>query len=207
MVNVAWRYQAITWTLVDLSPVKSCGIHLRAVSQKMLKISNRKTSQNITQWKLQPHLLGTNDIKRQWGKWCVNTMNFMLYQLQFVKRYWNQIYLTFINSLAPGKFEWNFRYVIFKWILVSNGWGISFEIVLIWMSLDFTDDQSTLVQVMAWCRQAISHYLNQCWPRSPTPYGVTRPQWVKLKGELLTLTLEYKDPCLKVTSKDCPFTV
>ena len=29
---------------------------------------------------------------------------------------------------------------------------------------------------MAWCRQATSHYLNQCWPRSPTPYGVTRPQ-------------------------------
>ena len=32
---------------------------------------------------------------------------------------------------------------------------------------------------MAWCRQARSHYLNQCWRRSPTPYGVTRPQWVK----------------------------
>ena len=41
-----------------------------------------------------------------------------------------------------------------------------------------TVDKSTLVQVMAWCRQATSHYLNQCWPRSPTPYGVTRPQWV-----------------------------
>ena len=31
------------------------------------------------------------------------------------------------------------------------------------------DDKSTLVQVMAWCRQAPSHYLNQCWPRSPKP--------------------------------------
>ena len=48
-----------------------------------------------------------------------------------------------------------------------------------WMSLDFTDDQSTLVQVMAWCHQATSHYLNHCWPRSPTPYVITRPQWVK----------------------------
>ena len=43
--------------------------------------------------------------------------------------------LTKINSLATGKFEWNFRYVIFKWILVIDGWGISGEIVLIWMSL------------------------------------------------------------------------
>ena len=31
---------------------------------------------------------------------------------------------------------------------------------------------------MAWCRQATSHYLSQCWPRSVSPYGVTRPQWV-----------------------------
>ena len=45
----------------------------------------------------------------------------------------------YINSLAPGKFEWNFRYVIFKWISVIDC-GISCEIVLKWMSLDVTDD-------------------------------------------------------------------
>ena len=48
------------------------------------------------------------------------------------------------------------------------------------MSLDLTDDKSTLVQVMAWCRQATSHYLSQCWPRFMSPYGVTRPQGVDL---------------------------
>ena len=42
-----------------------------------------------------------------------------------------------------------------------------------------------LVQVMAWCRQATSHYLSQCWPRSlsygvTSHNGVTRPQWVKI---------------------------
>ena len=84
-----------------------------------------------------------------------------------------------INSLAPGKFKWNFRYVIFKWILVIDVWGISYEIALRWMPQDLTDHKSTLVQVMAWCHQARSHYLNQCWPRCPMPYGVTRPQWVK----------------------------
>ena len=31
---------------------------------------------------------------------------------------------------------------------------------------------------MAWCGQATSHYLSQCWPRSMSPNGVTRPQWV-----------------------------
>ena len=84
------------------------------------------------------------------------------------------------NSLAPGKFKWNFRQVIFKQILVNDGRGFSCEIALIWMSLDYMDDQSTLVQVMAWCREATSHYLSKCWPRSLSPYGVTRPQWVKI---------------------------
>ena len=59
-----------------------------------------------------------------------------------------------------------------------DGWGISCDIALRWMSLDLTDDESILVQVMAWCRQATSHYLSQCWPRYLSPYGVTRPQWV-----------------------------
>ena len=32
---VAWRHQAVTWTNVDLSPVRSSGIHLIAISQKI----------------------------------------------------------------------------------------------------------------------------------------------------------------------------
>ena len=43
----------------------------------------------------------------------------------------------------------------------------------------FLMSQFWLVQVMAWCRQAPSHYLIQCWFRVMPPYGVTRPQWVK----------------------------
>ena len=38
------------------------------------------------------------------------------------------------------------------------------------------DEKSSLVQIMAWCRQATSQFLNQCWPSSMLPYGVTRPQ-------------------------------
>ena len=84
------------------------------------------------------------------------------------------------NSLAAGRFQFNFRYVIFKLTLVNGGWGTSYEIALRWMPKDLTDDKSTLVQVMAWCRQATSHYLSQCWPRSMLPNGVTKPQWVKM---------------------------
>ena len=70
------------------------------------------------------------------------------------------------SRAIPWEFEWNFIYVISIWILRIDGWGISCEIALIWMSLDFTDDQSTLVQVMAWCHQATSHFFKQCLPRS-----------------------------------------
>ena len=83
-----------------------------------------------------------------------------------------------INSLVLGRFEINFRQVIFQLKLVIDGCGISCEIVLRWKSMELPDDKSALVQVKAWCRQATSHYLSQCWPRSILPYGVTRPQWV-----------------------------
>ena len=85
---------------------------------------------------------------------------------------------SIVNSLAPGKFQFNFRKIIFKLTLVNGDWGISCEISLRWMPQDLTDDKSTLVQVMAWCCQATSHYLSQCWPRSMLPLGVTRPQSV-----------------------------
>ena len=89
--------------------------------------------------------------------------------------YW---YFWAINSLALGRFKVNFKWVIFKLTLVVNGWGISCDTALIWTSLDHTYNKSAFVQVMAWCRQATSHYLSQCWPRSLSPYGITRPQWV-----------------------------
>ena len=84
-----------------------------------------------------------------------------------------------VNSLAPGGFHWKFKWVTFKLNLVIDGWGISCDFTLVWLSQDLTDDKSTLALIMAWCRQATSHYLSQRWLRSTSPYGVTRPQWVK----------------------------
>ena len=39
------------------------------------------------------------------------------------------------------------------------------------MVQDSTHAKLILVQVMAWCRQATSHYLSQCWARSASSYG------------------------------------
>ena len=46
-------------------------------------------------------------------------------------------------------------------------------------SINIFDDMWTLVQVMACCLTASSHYLSQCHPRSMLPHGIARPQWVK----------------------------
>ena len=74
-------------------------------------------------------------------------------------------------------------------MLVNDGCDISSEIALRWRSLAGSDDKSTLVQVMAWCRQATSHYLSQCWPSSMLPNGVTMPQWVKINCACCDLLL------------------
>ena len=61
------------------------------------------------------------------------------------------------------------------------GGGISCEIAHRRMSLGLTNEKSTLVQVLVWDRQATSHYLSQCWPRSNSPYGITKLQSINTK--------------------------
>ena len=66
------------------------------------------------------------------------------------------------------------------------------EIALRCMSQNTFDDRSTLVLVMAWCRQATSHYLNQCWPRSLFTCGyseLTRSCWC---SPLVLFTRKYR---------------
>ena len=81
------------------------------------------------------------------------------------------------NSLAPVRSECGSKNVIFNLVLILIGiFRSSYDNALWWIPQDLTDDKSTLVQVMA-----TSHYLSQCWLSFLSPYGVTRPQWVKNK--------------------------
>ena len=101
-------------------------------------------------------------------------------------------YLVSSDPHCPSRYRWEntltrwplgdlskFLKVIwsqFQWYV--DGWVMSPEIALKLMSLVPATNKSILVQVMACCHQATSHYRSQCWPRSLSPYGVTRPQWV-----------------------------
>ena len=106
-------------------------------------------------------------------RWKLLRAIFLRIECLFLFLQLNMHQLHTLNSLAPGRFNFNFRQVIFKLTSVNGGWGISNEIAFRWMPLDLTEEMSTLVQVMAWCRQATGHYLGQCWPRFMSPYGVT----------------------------------
>ena len=82
--------------------------------------------------------------------------------------------------LAPGRSGSDSKNGIFNLVLLIGIFGSSHDNALRWMPEDLADDKSTLVQVMAWCRWATSHCLNQCWLSSFSSYGVARPQWVPL---------------------------
>ena len=106
--------------------------------------------------------------------------------------------LSYINSLAPGRFQFKIRKVIFKLTLVNCGWCISSEIALRWMPPDLTDNKSTLVQVMALCHQATSHYLSQCWTRFMLPVKTIDYCLHGIRADL-SLHVYNKTPCLKIS--------
>ena len=83
------------------------------------------------------------------------------------------------NSLFPGGCGFDFKGIIFKCIAVIIFMSISNDVPFMSMVQAPTDDKSTLVQIMSWCHQGASHYLNQCSLRSMIPCGIIKPQWVK----------------------------
>ena len=54
---------------------------------------------------------------------------------------------------GPWGFQWNFSKIIESLLMIDDC-----KIALRWMSLDFTDDKSTLAQVMAWYSDGTGHY-------------------------------------------------
>ena len=107
-------------------------------------------------------------------------------------RFENYSRLTWIfNSLITGifvrdfkkcTFQTRFTYCFFRCYYTNHD-------ALRGMPRDLTDYQSTPVQVMAWCRQATSHYMSQCWPcRHMTSLGHNVSTW----NLFVTQALEFR---------------
>ena len=134
----------------------------------------------------------------------VDNYNFLLINVWFLSSFffsrlvcgdvcgkWEQLYKR-INSIQKknGPFDVSLlislvgvgicNCVIFKCIVIIF---LSITVFLAsgewhWTIL-MTSPYSLLVQVMAWCHQATSHYLNQCCHHTCImTYGITWPQWV-----------------------------
>ena len=72
------------------------------------------------------------------------------------KRHKSTVYVIGPSCRKPTVSSWPLTDVV----VIFKVW---FSIAHRWMQLILTNEESTLVQVMAWCLVAPSHYLNQCW--------------------------------------------
>ena len=82
------------------------------------------------------------------------------------------------NSLAPGIYGSDCKTVISEHMLWTNFMSTTCIITFRWMPKNVFDNKSTWVQVKAWCHQAKSFYLSQCWPRFVLSHGTIRLRWV-----------------------------
>ena len=97
----------------------------------------------------------------------------------YVSRSLNELTPMALNSSPPRQFGGKIADDIFKCIFVNENDWISIKISLKFIPKSPIDNKSVLDQVMAWRRQAPSHYLNQCWPSFLTHICGTRGRWVK----------------------------
>ena len=78
--------------------------------------------------------------------------------------------------IPAGLVQWMTAYFWFShklhWLYISDKWMVHSD-----KCIQF-EISKPVIQVMAWCRQASSHYLKQCWPCFMMSFGITRPQWI-----------------------------
>ena len=79
-----------------------------------------------------------------------------------------------LTHLTLDKMAANVSDYMFKWIFLNENGRIPFQISLKLVLMSPIDKKLALVHIMAWPDQATSHYLNQCWPSSPTHICGTR---------------------------------
>ena len=84
---------------------------------------------------------------------------------------------VYLQNMAPGRCGSKFDNITFILLIQNSSLGVQWEIALWWMPQKLAKEKSTLLQVMACCLTAPSHYLNHCEPRSLWPYCITSPQY------------------------------
>ena len=122
----AWQHQAITWTNVDLSSVRSCGIHLRHyILAASLRKLNKKTKFFIAFctirimihcFELHLHYLSRTQIQILYS---------VLHQVNYRHCIVNAS--PILNSLAPGRWDRYFKSIILKPIIQKSSLDTSLQ--------------------------------------------------------------------------------
>ena len=92
-----------------------------------------------------------------------------------------------ISFIGPWRIWQSYQKLNFQVIIRIPILDIFCEIALRLMLKCLTNEKSTLAQVMAWCRQATSHYLIRWWARSLSLYGIpahTELKFLKVKDNI-----------------------
>ena len=100
-VNIAWRHQAITWTNVDLSSVRSSRIHQRVISQETPQPLIIKINLKINYLKSHSNLQGANEL------------TFLL-----LYRYYSHITHYFFMRVSHQ--ERNIWYLVHTWVTLQE---------------------------------------------------------------------------------------
>ena len=106
------------------------------------------------------------------------------------QQHWNHFFQIISNhyyfkSLIYVRCGGNVNSIIFKLNTWNSSLDTHHEIALRWMQQNLTKGMSMLVQEMAWCHQAPSHYLCQFWPWSMSLHGIITPQWANNELDLM----------------------
>ena len=109
--NGIWRHQAITWTNVDLSSVRSSDIHLRASSQEIPQPSITEIIRKIKYLKFHSNFPGANELIHKMS------LKILLSKLQPHLSGTNELYRKISR---PQKVAKNFAYNIFKYIFLNE---------------------------------------------------------------------------------------
>ena len=111
-----------------------------------------------------------------------NAFRCNLIDMEVVNQHVAKIYQLHMQDTSVRKHPYNYIFIFFYilHIFLCNPTGM------------YADNlESTLIQVVACCHQATSHYLSQYWPRAILPYGATRSQWIYLSMSFSILRLQW----------------
>ena len=89
----------------------------------------------------------------QYESWCTHLHKFSL----------STVSSSYINTVKPRQYGCHFAGDIVKCIFLNENARIFIKISLKFVPYAPLDDKPTLVQIMAWDKQATSHYLTQWW--------------------------------------------